>query len=417
MFRGPSAACLVRDGRILAAAREESFTGNLSDSGFPGQAIEYCLRAGKVGPAGVTVAAASGRPGDSGVRERISRWLRRKDPVRDLVARELDPRVPVHPVDAREAEAWAAFRPSPFEECAVLIAGGDLGFVVGRGDASGMRLLEKGDTAEDLFELARRAKEITGLDRLAVGGPAAGDRHAVGELHRGRIFERVWVQPASPGGAGAVGAAFSFLSALPSPPPRTSSSSTPPVFGPGYNAHQIRTFLRSRSVVPEEIARDEVATRVAGLLAEGRTVGWFVGRLDFGEETSATRSILERADSPLAAGRTLAVREERADEVLDLSAGPSPPLADALLTVPWRERTGRKTVPVAVVRRDDHRAFSDLLAAFEERTGEAALAARPLRREGRPVDATPQDAYDTFSLGDLHAILMGQYLVRNPNAA
>ena len=46
-FEGPSAACLVRDGRVLAAAREDRFTRLLHDSGFPSDAIAYCLRAGK----------------------------------------------------------------------------------------------------------------------------------------------------------------------------------------------------------------------------------------------------------------------------------------------------------------------------------------------------------------------------------
>jgi len=39
-----SAACLVEDGRILAAAQEERFTRKKHDAGFPSRAVEYCLR-------------------------------------------------------------------------------------------------------------------------------------------------------------------------------------------------------------------------------------------------------------------------------------------------------------------------------------------------------------------------------------
>src|SRR5437588_9629580 len=42
-FYHDSAACLVRDGRILAAAQEERFTRHKHDAGFPGNAIRYCL--------------------------------------------------------------------------------------------------------------------------------------------------------------------------------------------------------------------------------------------------------------------------------------------------------------------------------------------------------------------------------------
>ena len=44
-----SAACLVQDGEIVAAAQEERFTRKKHDSGFPRQAVRYCLRQGGVG--------------------------------------------------------------------------------------------------------------------------------------------------------------------------------------------------------------------------------------------------------------------------------------------------------------------------------------------------------------------------------
>ena len=41
-------ACLVRDGRIIAAAQEERFTRKKHDAGYPGNAVEYCLREGNI---------------------------------------------------------------------------------------------------------------------------------------------------------------------------------------------------------------------------------------------------------------------------------------------------------------------------------------------------------------------------------
>ena len=54
-----SAACLVEDGRIVAAAQEERFTRKKHDSGFPSRAVEYCLR-----EAGITVVEIPGLAAD-----------------------------------------------------------------------------------------------------------------------------------------------------------------------------------------------------------------------------------------------------------------------------------------------------------------------------------------------------------------
>ena len=48
-FYHDSAACLLRDGRILAAAQEERFTRKKHDAGFPRHAISYCLEEGALG--------------------------------------------------------------------------------------------------------------------------------------------------------------------------------------------------------------------------------------------------------------------------------------------------------------------------------------------------------------------------------
>lgn len=47
-FYHDSAACLVRDGEIIAAAQEERFTRKKHDPGFPHKAVEYCLQAGNI---------------------------------------------------------------------------------------------------------------------------------------------------------------------------------------------------------------------------------------------------------------------------------------------------------------------------------------------------------------------------------
>src|SRR5687767_9842811 len=61
-FYHDSAACLVSDGRIVAAAQEERFTRKKHDHGFPRHAIEYCLRESGVGPEQISHVAFYDKP-------------------------------------------------------------------------------------------------------------------------------------------------------------------------------------------------------------------------------------------------------------------------------------------------------------------------------------------------------------------
>ena len=61
-FYHDSAACLVKDGDILAAAQEERFSRKKHDAGFPAEAVKYCLAEGGVGPGGIDAVAFYDKP-------------------------------------------------------------------------------------------------------------------------------------------------------------------------------------------------------------------------------------------------------------------------------------------------------------------------------------------------------------------
>ena len=486
-FDGPSAACLVRSGRVIAAAREDRFTRQPGDPDFPREAIAYCLRAGKLGPADVSVVAFAGGPhadrsafaagakplpySDSGgpvtgLRRRLGRWLGKKETVADLVARDLDPSVPVHFVEAERAGVAAAFFASPFDEAAILALGGrhprrDTGRDAGRrvtlwrGRRDSLErlpddLLDPTEAVDPdalspdvAVRLAARARDATNTDALALAGPRAGQRALVAALWRAGIFPELFVHPAAPAGAEAIGAALDFErdhrdDDLAARPPTTGQpradrqhpgrtrpdrprASAP---GPGYNSHQIRTFLRSQEQDAVEIPRDDAAARVADLLHEGLTVGWFSGRLDLAEDATATRSILSAppASPPGDPGvETLAVARDDATEVFALEDADAPAFLQASPREAWRDRLGADADPspraLTILDRDDHSELHAVLAAFRERTGIPVLVARPLARPGEPVACTPNDAYDAYVSLGLDALVMGPYLLRAPRFA
>ncbi len=140
-FYHDSAACLVRDGAIIAAAQEERFTRRKHDSGFPGNAVAFCLSAGGITPADLDAVAFYDKPfltferlletylsfapaGLPSFLKSMPVWLKRKLWMGDEIRRNLawDGKVlfPEH----HQSHAASAFFPSPFREAAILTLDG-----------------------------------------------------------------------------------------------------------------------------------------------------------------------------------------------------------------------------------------------------------------------------------------------------
>jgi carbamoyltransferase len=142
-FYHDSAACLVRDGEILAAAQEERFSRRKHDPDFPAGAIEYCLEAGGLSPAELDFVAFYDKPllkferlletwlavAPRGFRAFVAGlplWLRRKLHLPREIDRQLGGLYEGRYVfpEHHESHAASAFFPSPFEEAAILTVDG-----------------------------------------------------------------------------------------------------------------------------------------------------------------------------------------------------------------------------------------------------------------------------------------------------
>jgi carbamoyltransferase len=141
-FYHDAAACLVRDGEIVAAAQEERFTRKKHDAGFPRNAVAYCLREGGVGLGDLDYVGFYDKPlrkferllesylgiAPSGLKSFITAmpvWLKEKLFTRDLIRKELEAfEGDVLFAEHHESHAASAFYPSPFEEAAILTMDG-----------------------------------------------------------------------------------------------------------------------------------------------------------------------------------------------------------------------------------------------------------------------------------------------------
>ena len=136
-----AAACLLRDGEIVAAAQEERFSRRKHDASFPSRAIQYCLKEGKLGGSGLDAVAFYDKPfikferimesylafaprGLASFLKAIPLWMRKKLWVSDAIRKELDFEGPILFPEHHESHAASAFFPSPFSGAAILTVDG-----------------------------------------------------------------------------------------------------------------------------------------------------------------------------------------------------------------------------------------------------------------------------------------------------
>jgi carbamoyltransferase len=140
-FYHDSAACLVRDGAIIAAAQEERFTRKKHDPRFPIKAIKSCLEEGSITIEDLDYVVYYDKPfltferlllsyltvAPKGLRswlEAIPLWLGQKLHIPKVIRRETGYKGDVFFTEHHEAHAASAFYPSPFEEAAILTMDG-----------------------------------------------------------------------------------------------------------------------------------------------------------------------------------------------------------------------------------------------------------------------------------------------------
>lgn len=157
-FYHDSAACLVVDGGIVAAAQEERFTRKKHDPAFPTHAIQYCLREAEKRPGEIDYVVFYEKPlrkferlvetylafAPAGLKSfsmAIPVWLKEKVRLPKIIREHLGPDVkaPIAFTDHHESHAASAFFPSPFDEAAILTLDGvgewsTTTFGVGRGN-------------------------------------------------------------------------------------------------------------------------------------------------------------------------------------------------------------------------------------------------------------------------------------------
>ena len=285
---------------------------------------------------------------------------------------------------------------------------------------------------QDVFEEALAAL-LTGLHRripvprLVAGGGCFMNSAFNGRITRLTPFREVFISSCPDDAGASVGAALLADARLggraAAEPPRGD------FWGPSYE-EDIPATLQRFGLAHRRL--DDPAREVAEILAGGQLVGWFQGRMEFGQRALGHRSILADPRHPQSRERLAAtvkpreefrpfapaVLAERVHEWFDVPPAFRAPFMESVQS--FREEV-RARVPAVVhvdgtgrlqtVERSDDPLFHDLLLRFEEKTGVPLLLNTSFNTSGEPIVCTPADAVRTFFASGLDVLVLGDRLV------
>lgn len=577
-FYHDAAACLVEDGRIIAAAQEERFTRKKHDADFPKNAVRYCLKEGVATMADIDLVVFYDKPfikferlletylataprGLASYLLALPTWLKRKLWIPNIIRDELGWKGQVLFTEHHMSHAASAFFPSPYERAAVLTVDGVgewataswgvgngntielkeelrfphslgllysaftyyTGFKVNSGEYKVMGLAPYGEPKyrdiileklldlkpdgsfrldmsyfnfasgltmtnakfhalfdgpprapeskltqkemdiaasiqsvieEIMLRLARTIREKSGERYLCLAGGVALNCVANGKILKENIFDGIWIQPAAGDAGGALGAAlYAWYTYLDKPriADNMRDSQEASLLGPAAYPAEVRVFLNNIKAPYRYFAEDAMNEEVARLLDEGKVVGLYRGRMEFGPRALGARSIIGDArNHEMQSVMNLKIKfresfrpfapsvlEERAEEYFETGGHRSPYM---LITAPvvaerripmtsaedklWgieKLNVPRSDIPAVThvdysarlqtVSKVAHPRFHALIETFRRRTGCAVIVNTSFNVRGEPIVCTPQDAYRCFMRTEMDALVLENCLL------
>ncbi|HVE05791.1 MAG TPA: carbamoyltransferase C-terminal domain-containing protein [Paraburkholderia sp.] len=285
---------------------------------------------------------------------------------------------------------------------------------------------------ETVLQLAQWLHRQTGLARLCMAGGVALNCVMNSKLRDAGPFDEVWVQPAAGDAGTALGAAL-WIDYRERGDGQRLWRMDHAYLGPEYCDDEIEQFL-VWSKIPYRRASD-VAQQAAAMLADGKVLGWYQGRTEFGPRALGARSILASPVDPAMQARLNEIKDREdfrpvAPVVLEEHAadwfvnGQRAPFMLFIFDV--RDEQAQRipavrhvdgTARVQTVNRAQHPLYYDLLAAFYQRTGVPVLVNTSFNTRGEPMVNSPRDAVESFWTSPLDALVIGSFIVEKAGSA
>jgi carbamoyltransferase len=289
-------------------------------------------------------------------------------------------------------------------------------------------------TEETVLAMARALHAKTGLSRLCLAGGVALNSVANGRILRETPFRELYVQPSAGDGGGAIGAALYVYHAVLGEPRKFVMEHA--YLGEEHSETAIKGFLDEDRIAYEYVEDDDrLMARVVDAMQDGKVIGWFQGRFEWGPRALGNRSILadpRRADMKDIVNTKIKFREpyrpfapsvlvERAEEFYDLVEPERHYPARFMLLVVKVKDAKRDVVAASThvdgtgrlqtVFRDTNPRYHRLIETFGEATGVPVLLNTSFNLKGEPIVNTPREAFSTFSRSGMDWLVLDRFIV------
>jgi len=297
---------------------------------------------------------------------------------------------------------------------------------------------------------------VTGKSDVCLAGGVALNCVANGVLQNEKVFDNIYIQPAAGDAGGSVGAALAayYIFFQKDRSVQSPDSMSGSYLGPEYQGIEIEKSIWKFKPVYQELSEEHIYDEVANQLDDGKVVGWFQGRMEFGPRALGSRSILgdaRKTDMQLKLNLKIKYREsfrpfapsvlaESASEYFDIQSD-SPymllvqpvkedrriELPEDYHSMPLREKLAyqRSDLPaithidfsarIQTVHKETNPRYWKLIEAFRQRTGYGLIVNTSFNVRGEPIVCTPEDAYRCFMNTEMDYLVMGNYVFDKNN--
>ena len=309
-------------------------------------------------------------------------------------------------------------------------------------------------TEEVMLKMAKSLQKKYKKNNLCLAGGVALNCVANGKIHKENIFKNIFVQPAAGDAGGSLGAALAFwhleLKNKRKNYKNKYDSMKGSYLGPEFSNEFIIKELKKFGAVFETFNQDNIIDKTAKLIADGKSCGWFQGRMEFGPRALGNRSILADPRSPETQKKlnlkikyresfrpfAPSVLSEHASEWFDFS-GNSPYMLmvsnvkkEKQIEMNEDERKlfgidklniKRSEVPsithvdysarIQTVIKDNNELYYKLIEKFYELTGVPILVNTSFNIRGEPIVCSIKDAYRCFLTTELDFLVCGNQIL------
>ncbi len=289
-------------------------------------------------------------------------------------------------------------------------------------------------TEEVILKLAQVVHKETKMENLTLGGGVGLNSVANGVLLKKGPFKRIFIQPASGDDGGSLGAALYAYHAILNKPRNFTQDHC--YYGQGYTNQEVEKFLKSKKIKYKKIVSEEKLTDyLANSIAQGKVIGLFHGRAEWGPRALGARSIMadpRREEMKEVVNTKIKFREpyrpfapvvlaEKANDYFELEGLEHQHLTKFMLAVFPVKKAKQKIIPATthvdgsgrlqIITAKQNARYYNIVKKFGQKTGVYVLMNTSFNLKGEPIVNSPENAMNTFRASGLDILALENCIV------